>query len=132
MTFSEYVQIVATHGRRVANRVVLSATPFEQRTISDFYDCYSQESQDAAGGGVKIDMTDPRFRGVPENERATTKLIDTFDPTGWHDYYARSDEVPATGGKDSNGNDCFWPEPEAAPRVAAADTTLAPETSDPT
>lgn len=69
MTDAEYIEILRTHGRRVANRAVLSATPLDARQLSDFYDCYAPDDT------------------LPEAERGRTPLRNSFDPSGWHALY---------------------------------------------
>ena len=87
-----YNAAVATHGRRVANRLVLADTPPDQRTLSDFYACYGSESD------------------LPEHERGATPLIDTFDPTGYNEsHYSQS--MPPVIDVDNKGHACFYPEP---------------------
>lgn len=100
MTDAEYIDILRTHGRRVANRAVLSVTPLDARLLSDFHDCYGPED---------------------DNERCRTGLIDTFDPAGWHIHYERSHpahikaRLIASGNvyADTSGEDQhYWKTPE--------------------
>ncbi|MEJ8856362.1 hypothetical protein WKW79_17410 [Variovorax robiniae] len=70
MRQDEYVEVLKTHGRRVANRVALAHLPKSHRTLQDFYLCYAPET------------------GLSENEMCWTGLINKFDPTGWFSQYA--------------------------------------------
>jgi hypothetical protein len=118
MTDAEYADIVRTHGRRVANRVVLSATPMNARQLSDFYDCYGPESpeelQESAEQGRKVGIRIGAPIGLPPHERCITGLIDTFDPCGWHVHYAH----PVLAA---------WREPENSEPKTAAQEQATPE-----
>jgi hypothetical protein len=97
----DYRDALFTHGRRVANRLVLASLPLRQRTLSDFYACYSPQD------------------GLPEHERCVTGLINKFDPAAWHLHYP--DDAAARLSKQ-------WPDP--AGEVAASPTkrTISEET----
>jgi hypothetical protein len=75
MSPEAYLDILVTHGRRVANRVVLSTIQPSQRKLSDFYACYAPEDT------------------LPEDEQSQTGMIDMFDPCGAFVYY-RPDVYP--------------------------------------
>jgi hypothetical protein len=69
MTPERYAELVRIHGRRAANRAVLSEVPMNKRKLSDFYKAYGLEAT------------------LPEEERCTTGMLDKFDPTGWLNHY---------------------------------------------
>jgi hypothetical protein len=99
----EYRDALVTHGRRVANRLALAATPMRLRVLQDFYACYAPES--AARIGHKNDSAYGALTGtaiipaLPEQERCITSLINKFDPAAWFVHY--SVQQPAA----------LWPEP---------------------
>jgi phosphoketolase len=86
MHHNAYLKILATHGRRVANRVVLAEINEKNghKELRDFFACYGAEDD------------------LPENEKCKTELITEFDPTGWFDHYAS----PIVS---------MWPEPVEVP-----------------
>lgn len=86
MEHETYLEILAQHGRRVANRVALADINANggHKELSDFYSCYGLEDD------------------LPESEKSKTDLISKFDPTGWFDHYAS----PITS---------MWPEPKHEP-----------------
>ncbi len=71
MTPEQYIDVLETHGRRVANRVVLAGIPANQgtRVLADFYACYAPDNT------------------LPAAEHCDTGMSDIFDPTGWFVYY---------------------------------------------
>lgn len=87
---AEYLRILSTHGRRVANRVVLAEMTQHKtkRELSDFYACYGDESV------------------LPEHERCKTGFTAKFDPTGWNDHY-------------SSPIQSLWPEPKSLTQTDA-------------
>jgi hypothetical protein len=76
MEAQEYLDILKQHGRRVANRAAYASTPIEERAargLAGFYADHRAMYSDEAK--------------LPENERCTTGMIDTFHPGGtlyWH------------------------------------------------
>jgi hypothetical protein len=69
LTHEQYIDALKKHGRRVANRLVLSTMPVAGRKLADFYACYGEES------------------GLPANEVSRTSMSAVFDPAGWMVYY---------------------------------------------
>lgn len=67
---AEYLQILTDHGRRVANRWLFARQTPQKPRLCDFYAMYGREDV------------------LPEHERARTSLIDSFDPQGFHAFYA--------------------------------------------
>lgn len=121
----EYRDALFTHGRRVANRLVLASLPLRGRVLSDFYACYAPEGAD---GERTVDRTGDRpSTDLPERERCVTGLIRKFDPSGWFAHYP--DKPPAQLWPDPQGDDATAdaiskpprPDEEVVARQLAAD-----------
>ncbi len=65
----EYMFLLNAHGRRVANRALVTSLPREDRDWALFYECYSPEAT------------------LPENERCRTGMVHEFDPLGYSRFY---------------------------------------------